>query len=275
MVGKILEFFKKFAPAGEVSSSSVLAGPGPSPPPEEPKKDPGSRRWRITEYYLATQDDHSGERIVPIYAKDGQTVIELASVGFFASLCLEGSGITGDGKLVNVAGGWTRVDTVDYQPVLDFHRKFLSKRPFSYSGLQVEGDRVVRALTFYEVPHDKFGVGFGICNGIDMVPYRTVAADIGRGKKSDPDFKARGGVCPIGTRAFIKQFVGLSLPDGTTHDGYVTVNDTGGGIFGAHFDVFIGHDDYRKMVKLPREVDVSFEGIDDLPDPYELGLRDV
>lgn len=229
------------------------------------------RKWRLTDYYLASQEDHAGVPNVPILGKDGKQ-IGLATDAFFSSLALEGSGITNAGKLVNVAGTWVKCDPTQYQRVWEYHKKYLSKRAPSYSGLQVVDDRVTKVLSFYEVPHEQFGKGFGICNGIPLDPYRTLAADIGKGKKSDPKFISAGGVVPLGTDVYIHEFAGTKLPDGTVHDGWFVVNDTGGGIFGMHFDVFVGHHD--KNVKVPSLAHIWFDGIEKLPDLYTYGLID-
>ena len=66
----------------------------------------------------------------------------------------------------------------------------------------------------------------------------------------------------------------MRLPDGTTHDGWFIVNDTGGGIFGAHFDVFVGTRALRKQVKLPEFSQVWFAGIEQrIPPGYTYGLK--
>lgn len=70
--------------------------------------------------------------------------------------------------------------------------------------------------------------GDGVKGNI-LVPFRTVAAD--------PSV-------PVGTVLFIPALRGqtVPLPGGTTavHDGYVMVADRGGGITGAHIDLFVG-----------------------------------
>lgn len=111
---------------------------------------------------------------------------------------------------------------------------------------------------------------------MDYVPWKTVAADIGTSKRADPRYKGKGGLLPIGTRIFIKEFVGLSLPDGSTHDGYLTVNDSGGGIFGAHCDIFCGGESDAQRVKFPEVCHVSFDGISErIPEDYVYGLKDA
>jgi 3D (Asp-Asp-Asp) domain-containing protein len=72
---------------------------------------------------------------------------------------------------------------------------------------------------------------------------------------------------------FILELAGVRLPDGTTHDGWCTVNDTGGAIFGAHFDVFTGVKALAAKVKIPSLAHVWFEGIEQrLPMNYGYGL---
>lgn len=243
----------------------------PSPPPSV-KPDPSKyRKWRLTQYYVA-KEPSSG--VVPILDKSGNK-IGMASVAFFSSLSLEGSGILGDGKLVNVAGNYVACDPDDYAAVWVYHKKYLSKRPPGYSGLMVVNDKVVKVLAYRLVPPSESGKGYGVCHGIPLDPFRTLAADIGATSKDDPRYKGKGGLVPVGTKVHIRELAGVSLPDGTTHDGWCTVNDTGGGIFGAHFDVFIG---YKKneTSKVPEQAHIWFEGIEDrVPEDYSYGLHDV
>lgn len=63
--------------------------------------------------------------------------------------------------------------------------------------------------------------------GCRPIPMRTVAID--------------PRIVPRRTRLFIKETVGLELPDGTVHDGYWYASDTGGAIRGEKIDLFTGH----------------------------------
>ena len=47
-------------------------------------------------------------------------------------------------------------------------------------------------------------------------------------------------VIPRHSVLFIKETVGLKLPDGTIHDGYWYASDVGGAIKGARIDLFTG-----------------------------------
>jgi 3D (Asp-Asp-Asp) domain-containing protein len=70
------------------------------------------------------------------------------------------------------------------------------------------------------------GVGFRDSLGCHLAPLRTVAVD--------PNIIPRHSVL------FIKQTVGLKLPDGTVHDGYWYASDVGGAIKGQRIDLFTG-----------------------------------
>ena len=70
------------------------------------------------------------------------------------------------------------------------------------------------------------GVGGKDSLGCRLAPMRTVAVD--------PK------VFPRHSVLFIKETVGLKLPDGSVHDGYWYASDVGGAIKGARIDLFTG-----------------------------------
>jgi hypothetical protein len=254
-------------------------------PPTDPK---AYRKFRLTTYHIVDQSElPTGTVRVPIYSDKGQKIAE-GSPQFFAQLSLEGTARLMDGRLINVTGKSIPVSHEEYAEVLAYHRKAYAKRdkklheegkkitPTTYSGIVVENNRIVRALAFHEVPASQRGVGYGILRGIPLVPFRTLAADIGhvKHKKAEREWKGKGGLVPPGTHVYIKEYNGLQLPDRTRHDGWFIVNDTGGGIFGAHFDVFVGTPRLRKQVKLPEFGHVWFAGIEKrIPPDYTYGLE--
>ncbi|WP_312163177.1 3D domain-containing protein [Phenylobacterium sp.] len=71
------------------------------------------------------------------------------------------------------------------------------------------------------------GVGALDSLGCKVVAMRTVAVDTK--------------VIPRRTRLFIKETVGLPMPDGSKHDGFWYASDTGGAIKGEKIDLFTGH----------------------------------
>ena len=70
------------------------------------------------------------------------------------------------------------------------------------------------------------GVGMFDSLGCKVAPMRTAAID--------------PRLIPKRTVLFIKETVGLPLPDGTSHDGYWYASDTGGAIKGERIDLFTG-----------------------------------
>jgi 3D (Asp-Asp-Asp) domain-containing protein len=71
------------------------------------------------------------------------------------------------------------------------------------------------------------GVGALDSLGCRVVAMRTAAVD-----------KA---LIPRGSVLFIKETVGLKMPDGSKHDGYWYASDTGGAIKGKRIDLFTGY----------------------------------
>lgn len=239
------------------------------------------RKWRLTFYYISEQSAFKGPKTVPVYSKNG-VLLDRVEPAYFAQMSLEGTGKMRDGRLFNVAGTYVSVKHDDYAAVWEHHKKYLAKRPPGYSGLIVRDDKVVSALTYHVIPPDKVGLGYGMLRGVPLEPFRTLAADIGATKKSDPRWKGKGGVCQPLTKVFIKAFVGMKCPnsEGGTfiHDGWFVVNDTGGGIFGKHFDVFVGTKSLSSKVRIPAIADVTYEGIEKRVPPndkYDYGLYDV
>jgi len=70
------------------------------------------------------------------------------------------------------------------------------------------------------------GVGALDSLGCKVVAMRTAAVD--------------SGLIPKGSILFIKETVGLKMPDGSKHDGYWYASDTGGAIKGKRIDLFTG-----------------------------------
>jgi 3D (Asp-Asp-Asp) domain-containing protein len=82
------------------------------------------------------------------------------------------------------------------------------------------------------------GVGVLDSLGCKVVPMRTLAVD--------------KNVIPRRTVVFIKETVGLKMPDGATHDGYWYASDIGGAIKGQRVDLYTGHNaaSMKSMQKL-------------------------
>ncbi|NKI96667.1 D-alanyl-D-alanine carboxypeptidase family protein [Rhizobacter sp. SG703] len=279
------------AAGGAIAGAIAVAGTPASTTRPQPPADPAAfRSFRLTTYHVVDQADEPTHDIrIPILGADGRAIAD-GSPAFFAKLALEGTARLSDGRLVNVTGQSTPVAHERYAAVLDYHERVYARRnarlkaqgrppvPTRYSGISVEGGRVVRAMTFHEVPAAKRGVGYGTQRQVPYTPFRTLAADLGLKANSEPRWKGHGGLVPAHTPVYIREFDGLTLPDGRggsfVHDGWFTVNDTGGAIFGAHFDVFTGSAALGRQVRLPAVGQVWFPGIETrVPPGYAHGLK--
>ncbi len=86
-------------------------------------------------------------------------------------------------------------------------------------------------VTFEEIASGDCPYGRGV-QDICLDPYFTVAADLSIYKAGDV--------------IYVPKLVGLKLPDGETHDGYLIIRDEGGGVKGAtRFDFFTGYLNYN------------------------------
>jgi 3D (Asp-Asp-Asp) domain-containing protein len=233
-------------------------------------------RWHNTYYYVTEEAAYKRVNLVPVVRPDGSEVAKVPAL-FFASMALEGTGKLADGTILNVAHDPSvrKCDPDVFKPVFDYAKRmgWIPNKP-GYAGIRTDGTKATYARTFKEV---KLGSkGYPISHGgIEMDPFRTLAADNGRLRKHEKMFKGKGGVVPVKTKVFILEFAGQELPDGTTHDGWFTVNDTGGGIYGAHFDVFTGSRKWAKAFRpWPSRAHIWFEGVEDRLDiDYNYGLH--
>lgn len=231
-----------------------------------PKEMKQCRRWRITQYYVAGEGEHAGTATTPILTPSGFP-LAYVTAGDFASAALEGTIKLKDGRLLNVAGQNVKAPQGAYDGVLAIAQKngWVPSKP-GYAGLVLDSANQVKAVSAFSlVAADKIGDGYGTVRGIPMSPYRTLAADIGAYKTSEPQFYGKGGVLPPGTEFFIAEFVGKTCPNGKggtfVHDGWFVVNDTGGGIFGAHVDVFSGSRAMALQISHPNICHVWFRGM--------------
>ncbi|GIL16770.1 MAG: hypothetical protein BroJett040_05210 [Oligoflexia bacterium] len=87
-------------------------------------------------------------------------------------------------------------------------------------------DQVMGQDRFFVIPENGCVFGYGV-NSICLDPYHTVAADLRLYKPGDV--------------IFMPDLVGLKLPDGQVHSGFLVVRDEGRGIVGSgRFDFFSG-----------------------------------
>lgn len=155
-----------------------------------------------TYYYLSSEDDYAGAQDTPIY--DG-SCNEIARVRqeFHDSVCIEGSGILGDGRVINYASTCTT----------------------SCPSALTCGARSYR-VCYSVVDGARYPWGVGAASRA-LEPDRSMAVD--------PAFVA------LGSWVYFEELDGLVPPGETTpHDGCLRADDTGGAIDGNHFDFFSG-----------------------------------
>jgi len=85
--------------------------------------------------------------------------------------------------------------------------------------------RTGQQICFEKLDPVRFPHGRG-ATGRPITPLSTVAVD--------------SNVIPLGTVLFIPEFVGISRPDGSAHDGCFVAEDRGTRVIGKHVDIFTG-----------------------------------
>jgi peptidoglycan hydrolase-like protein with peptidoglycan-binding domain len=248
------------------------------------------RPFRATHYYVADVSTYANGSFVDVPLQGGAKGPSVPAP-FFCAMALEGTGRLRDGTLLNVAGRqYVNVEPTKYEHCAEVYRKhidYMAKRgrdprPSRYFGIDYVDGKVTAVQPFRIVPDKERGVGYGTGRkGVPYEPFKTIATDTGAFGKSDSRFKGKGGLVPSGTRVFVLEFVGKECPsiDGGTfiHDGWFVANDTGGGIFGAHFDFFAGSKSIKEQgPSIPPVVHIWFEGIENrIPVGYTHGLYDI
>lgn len=94
--------------------------------------------------------------------------------------------------------------------------KLIDGRVLNYAG-KANGE------TRYKFIDEEWGHGVGSCH---LKPFRSVAVDPAK--------------IPLGSKIFVKETVGIVLPDGSVHDGYWYAEDVGSMINNLHVDFFVG-----------------------------------
>lgn len=245
-------------------------------------KSASMRRWHLTYYYIGDQSRFSGARSIPMRTAKGVT---LATVEprCFAEASLEGTSALRDGRMVNVAGSLLPDNPATLAPLYNLAKanKWLPDLA-GYAGIRLsaDGSKAVASFTFAVIKPG--AAGWPLWNQLQAQPYKTLAADLGTHRRHDPKWKGKGGLVPVGTRPLILEFVLAEVPDGPfgqdppelkEHDGDFLVNDTGGGIFGAHFDVFVGTKERALLAAVPDLAHIWFPGIEArIPMNYSYGL---
>lgn len=228
--------------------------------------------WRMTSYHIAEQI-RTGQ--VPMVDTHGR-ILGMVDSSFFAEAALEGTARLIGGKLVNVDQWVKALRPVEYASVAGWYLSYVkgqtdagkTPKPSGYFGIQMTGNVVTSVMAFREI--QDAGVGYGKEKlGIAKVPFKTLAADL---IPKPVKWQKHVGLVAPGTEVFILEWVGRKFPGGL-HDGWFTVNDCGGGIYGSHFDEFVGTKGLEKTYPIIERAHIWWKGIEaKVPVGYDLGL---
>lgn len=225
-------------------------------------------RFFVTSYMVASENDYGNHKSIPVKTTDGK-ILATVDPYFFCNMSLEGTGKLEDGRILNVTGDWIDAPAIVKKEVLPISKSMFGDK-YQYGGINATATRY---LSFKEMDSEMYPWGVGVAN-TPLELWKTLAADLGTGKRSDPKFKLSGGLVPLNTDVYIKELDGLSLPDNTIHNGWCKVGDTGSGIYGAHFDWFVGTKKLQKQIKRNNILHVWFDGIESkIPSDYNYGIK--
>jgi 3D (Asp-Asp-Asp) domain-containing protein len=163
--------------------------------------EPVGTLWN-TFYYLANEADHGAAADAPLYDASCELLGQVPQV-FHDDLCIEGSGILADGRVLNFARGCTE----DCFFALPCGRKRYK-------------------ICYQELDPAQYPWGMGSRHRV-LRPDVSIAVD--------PT------VIPLGTALYLAELDGL-VPPGRTEPltGCVSADDVGGAIKGTHIDLFVG-----------------------------------
>lgn len=190
---------------------------------------------RITRYYLIDQSSYPDVPTIPMIDTKGN-VLATVDANMFAAAALEGSVKLKDGRVLNVSGGW-----VPAPPACVNVLKHIADTTYSghYNYVGLSGG--LTQIVSWVVSPTHWGIGAH--HSAPLYPFFTCAVD--------PH------VFPLGSTLYVPGLVGVQLPTGQTHNGYLWAIDVGGAIKGAHIDFFTGTKTWSKMVHIPDYLDAQ------------------
>jgi hypothetical protein len=159
-----------------------------------------------TYYTIADENLHDGPKTERLFEAETGALIATVTKTFRDDLDLEGTGVLSDGRILNVG---------------------------VYSNA---------SWTYVVLPKNTYGSGVA---GHFLYPFRGAAVDFEWLCQAGNLGDCSGGRAAVtkryaGTMMYFPRLVGLPLPNGSTHDGYLCANDIGGVILGSRIDMFVG-----------------------------------
>jgi hypothetical protein len=158
-----------------------------------------------TMYNVAAEVLFPGEKTESLYEVGTDKFITKVTKDYRESMDFEGTGLLEDGRMLNV------------------------------------GERVNGVWKYVILPKGSFGLGIF---GHYLYPFRVAAVDFQylceKMGRTDCEDAAAIRKKLVGTLLFFPKLVGLKLPNGATHDGYICAQDIGGVIKRDRIDLFVG-----------------------------------
>jgi 3D (Asp-Asp-Asp) domain-containing protein len=188
----------------------------------------------LTRYYLVSEGGYTEAATIPVLDTHGN-ILTTVDPYFFAALSLEGSGKLNDGRILNVSGNYAPAPASVSQSLKSIADQ-MYRSHYGYVGLSNDCQQYFT----YTVSPTLWGVGI---HNKSLTPFVSVATD--------------QSVYPFGTVLFASALVGMKMPDGTTHNGYLHADDTGGAIVGAHCDWFVAYKSWELDGTVSDSIDVE------------------
>lgn len=236
--------------------------------PNEPNIVGHLSRCYVTNYLCASETDYNNNTIIPIKDDTGKLIANVDPY-FFCHLALEGTGKLNNGRVVNVTGQYITAPSIVREQLLPVAKKLFGNN-YKYGGVNAEGSSYMSFRLLG--PEYPWGVGV---NNLPLELFKTLAADIGTGPRSEPLYKRHGGLIPVGSDVYILEFDGMLMPDGSgPHNGWFHVSDTGSAIYGSHLDVFVGTKAYMNQIKMRNVLHIWFKDSESkIPLNYTYGIK--
>lgn len=215
----------------------------------EPETVGSLSRFLITSYMSACESDSGNNKIIPAVDDNGHT-LAILDTHFFANLALEGTGKLDDGRVLNVTGKYVTAPQIVRDQLLPTCKQMFGLH-YTYGGINADASKYFA----YKVLAPQFPWGVGIHNE-PLKLWRSLAAD--------------QSLIPFGTKVYILELDGMTLPDGFIHDGWCQVDDTGSAIRKNHFDWFVGKNSFMKQIHRFDVLHIWFQGSEDIfPKDYQ------
>lgn len=210
--------------------------------PNEPPNVKHLSRFLVTSYMSAAEVDSGNNKVIPVMS-DNNKLLATVDPQFFANLSLEGTGKLNDGRVLNVTGKYVTAPQIVKNVLLPVCKQMFGNK-YKYGGVNADATKYLA----FKVLGPQFPWGVGVKNE-PLKLWISLAADLK--------------LIPFGTKVYIKELDSMTMPDGTIHDGWCQVDDTGSAIKYNQFDFYCGTKTFMKQLHKFDVLHIWFEGSED------------